>query len=338
MHCNWKQITQAVFAALLAASSEIVAQKVLLTNDDGWAVAQIRAQYDSLVQEGYNVVLSAPAENKSGTGSSSAPPAPLQSPCEFDTCPTGSPAEGFNASNPGLNYVNSFPVDAVRFGIQTLAPEFYGSAPDFVVSGPNVGSEHLCYAVVPHTSKTHIANLGTVTLNSGTVGAACEAAKEGIPSTAFSASSLSQVSYTTLASKTTSPDTLSALIYARLTANFTSILLSSPNAGPVLPPGITLNVNYGSTTFSSSGVPNGDCASANDFTWVFTRILQNDGEIDVETCGSTRLPDETTVVHAGCFASVSVMNASTKADVDAATQGVVLARLQPSGLLSCFDG
>ena len=125
MHCNWKQITQAVFAALLATSSEIVAQKVLLTNDDGWAVAQIRAQYDSLVQEGYNVrtvrvrrrtyarvdadglvsglleqvVLSAPAENKSGTGSSSAPPAPLQSPCEFDTCPTGSPAEGFNASN-----------------------------------------------------------------------------------------------------------------------------------------------------------------------------------------------------------------------------------------------
>ena len=208
---------------------------------------------------------------------------------------------------------------------------------------------------IPRGLISRIANLGTVTLNSGTVsvftrvaritlthypdrGAACEAAKEDIPSTAFSASSLSQVSYTTLTSESTSTDTLSALIYARLTTNFTSTLLSSPNAGPVLPPGITLNVNYGSTTFSSSGVPNGDCASASDFTWVFTRILQNDGEIDVETCGSTRLPDETTVVHAGCFASVSVMNASTKADVDAATQGVVLARLQPSGLLSCFDG
>lgn len=40
-----------------------------------------------------------------------------------------------------LNYVNSFPVDAVRFGIQTLAPEFFKAAPDFVVSGPNIGSE-----------------------------------------------------------------------------------------------------------------------------------------------------------------------------------------------------
>ena len=31
-------------------------------------------------------------------------------------------------------------VDAVRFGIQELSPKFFGSRPDFVVSGPNVGS------------------------------------------------------------------------------------------------------------------------------------------------------------------------------------------------------
>lgn len=45
------------------------------------------------------VVLSAPAENKSGTGSSTATPVKLQQPCEFNTCPTGSPAEGFNATD-----------------------------------------------------------------------------------------------------------------------------------------------------------------------------------------------------------------------------------------------
>ncbi|KAJ2990231.1 hypothetical protein NUW54_g8534 [Trametes sanguinea] len=127
-------------------------QQIILTNDDGWAVAQIRAQRDSLVASSFKVVLSAPAENESGTGSSSAPPQPLQQPCEFNTCPTGSPAEGFNASDPALNYVNSFPVDAVRFGIQVLSPQTWKSPPDFVVSGPNVGT-----------------NLGTVTLNSGTV-------------------------------------------------------------------------------------------------------------------------------------------------------------------------
>lgn len=78
------------------------------------------------------VVVSAPSENKSGTGSDSATPTPLTEPCEFNTCPTGSPAEGFNASDrecssqsliseeltwswlhfiARLNYVNSFPCD-----------------------------------------------------------------------------------------------------------------------------------------------------------------------------------------------------------------------------------
>ncbi|KAL1938969.1 hypothetical protein VTO73DRAFT_11122 [Trametes versicolor] len=306
---------------VLSTAAATSASKVVLTNDDGWAVAQIRAQRDALVEAGHDVILSAPAENKSGTGSSTATPVTLQQPCEFNTCPTGSPAEGFNATDTRLNYVNSFPVDAVRFGIQTLAPQFFGSTPDFVVSGPNVGT-----------------NLGTVTQNSGTVGAACEAAKEGIPSVAFSASSLSQVSYTTLTSAPTSPGTRSALIYAALTTKLTSILLTSPVGGPVLPAGITLNVNFGSTTFSSSGAPSGDCAAADDFQWVFTRILPpSSGTKDAQTCGSTVLPDERTVVDAGCFASVSVMNASTKADVDAATQGVVLQKLTPSGLLSCFD-
>ena len=54
--------------------------------------------------------------------------------------------------------------------------------------------------------------------------------------------------------------------------------------------------------------------------------------------GSTTLPDETTVVDAGCFASVAVMNASTKADVGADVQAAVLERLAPSGLLTCFSG
>ena len=45
------------------------------------------------------VVLSAPADNQSGTGSKTAPPTPLADPCEFDSCPAGSPAIGFNASD-----------------------------------------------------------------------------------------------------------------------------------------------------------------------------------------------------------------------------------------------
>lgn len=86
---------------------------VLVTNDDGWATAQIRAQFEALEAAGFNVrkysshclksltlyvlvqlVLSCPAINRSGTGSSTAPPTTLTAPCEFNTCATGSPPEG----------------------------------------------------------------------------------------------------------------------------------------------------------------------------------------------------------------------------------------------------
>ncbi|KAH9916245.1 sure-like protein [Epithele typhae] len=307
-------------AALAVLISTAAAQtKVVLTNDDGWAVAQVRAQFDSLTSAGFNVLLSAPAENESGTGSSSATPTPLSQPCEFNTCATGSPAEGSDPSNARLNYVNSFPVDSVRFGIQTLAPKIFGSAPDFIVSGPNVGN-----------------NLGTVTANSGTVGAACEAAKEGFPAVAFSAKTASQVSFTTLQSSPNSQSSKSAQIYAALTTNFTQTLLG-PSARPIIPSGMIVNVNYGATTFTSSGTANGGCTSASDFKWVFTRLLKNSTAHDVSTCGSTVLPDESTVVGAGCFASVTVMDATHKADVNSSVQAQVLNRLTPSGLLTCFN-
>ena len=35
----------------------VSAQNIFLTNDDGWAVAQIRAQRDALVDAGFNVRL-----------------------------------------------------------------------------------------------------------------------------------------------------------------------------------------------------------------------------------------------------------------------------------------
>jgi len=233
----------------------------------------------------------------------------LTSPCEFNTCPTGSPAEGFNASDTRLNYVNAFPVDAVRFGIQTLAPKFFnGFKPDLVVSGPNIGS-----------------NLGSTVLVSGTVGAASEAALEGIPSIAFSGATGDQVSYTTLTTSPTSVDAKAALIYSQLSVTLVNALLASPP--PILPAGISLNVNYPSTS---------SCTSAAAFKFVLTRINSNSGATDVQTCGTTHLPTESSVVgKAGCFASVSVFDASTKGDVTAATQGIVLAKL--ASLLTCSN-
>jgi 5'/3'-nucleotidase SurE len=124
----------------LATTSTTKATNIVLTNDDGWATAQIRAQYEALKAAGFPTILSAPAENQSGTGSSTSTPKPTTEPCEFNTCPTGGPAEGSNSSDPFVNYVNGYPVDSVKYGIQTLSPKLFGGAPDFIVSGPNIGT------------------------------------------------------------------------------------------------------------------------------------------------------------------------------------------------------
>ncbi|KZT05308.1 sure-like protein [Laetiporus sulphureus 93-53] len=280
------------------------AKNIILTNDDGWADAQIRAQYTDLTDADFDVVLSCPAQNESGTGSSTATPTVLTEPCEYDTCPIGSPPEGYNASDPRLNYVNSYPVDAVHYGFQTLAPKFFhGSKPDFVVSGPNIGN-----------------NLGTVVLISGTVGAACEAAKEGIPATAFSGDTGAQVSYTTLESDPTASSSESSWIYSALTVHYTKTILAVDFPGiPLLPSNVIVSVNYPAID---------DCPDPADYKWVFSRNLASDDAEDLWTCGSTTLPAESDVVAAsGCYSSVTVLNAINKTDVDALTQAEVYVRL-----------
>ncbi|CCM04144.1 uncharacterized protein FIBRA_06306 [Fibroporia radiculosa] len=287
-----------------------LAQSLVLTNDDGWAVANIRAQFTALNNAGFDVVLSSPAVNMSGSGSLSIAPIPLLVPCEFNTCPVGSPAEGYNATDPRLNYVNAFPVDAASYGIQTLAPKFFiDPAPDFLVSGPNIGN-----------------NLGVVVQLSGTVGAASEAAKLGIPSAAFAGASGSHVSYTTLESSPDALSSLAAALYSTLTTYFVETLING-GPDPILPPTILLNVNYPSID---------DCPEQSDYNWVLSRNLWNPLATDVETCGSTTLPTESSVVGtSGCYASVSVLNALTKMDVNSSAQAAVLTRLSALPL-SCL--
>lgn len=41
--------------------------RIIQSNDDGWAEQYVRTFHDTLVASGHDVVLSAPAENKSGT-------------------------------------------------------------------------------------------------------------------------------------------------------------------------------------------------------------------------------------------------------------------------------
>lgn len=117
------------------------AVNVVLSNDDGWAEKNIRLFYDDLTAAGESVVISAPAENESGTGSSDETPTVVTSGCEFNSCPVGSPAVGYNSSMPRFNYVNSYPVTSIRYGIQNVSEKVFGAPPDIAVAGFNVGGE-----------------------------------------------------------------------------------------------------------------------------------------------------------------------------------------------------
>jgi 5'/3'-nucleotidase SurE len=57
-------------AAILSGLAVLSAQgaRILQSNDDGWAELYVRSFHDALNEAGHDVVLSAPADNKSGTG------------------------------------------------------------------------------------------------------------------------------------------------------------------------------------------------------------------------------------------------------------------------------
>ena len=117
--------------------------------------------------------------------------------------------------------------------------------------------------------------------------------------------------------------------YATLATQFVTALLNQPAADPaILPKNITLNVNF--PALSST-------CSADNMQWILTRVFPVIlGNPDVVTCGNGgRLPQEGDVVKAGCYATVSVVQASTKVDVSKSVQADVLNRLSGLGF-SCL--
>jgi len=292
----------------LALSTLTHAIRVIQSNDDGWAELYVRSFHDELLAAGHDAVLSGPAENRSGTGSTDVEPSPRTSPCQYNSCsPASSPAPiGTNRTSPRLNWVNSFPVTAMRYGISAIGPQLWsGAAPDLAVAGPNVGS-----------------NLYLQVHFSGTVGAAVYAARQArIPAIAFSGASSG-----TLAWDTTPVPTRST-VYAQLATKLVNELVAKGK--PYLPEDVWLNVNFPEV--------NEECSEVDDFRWVMTRI--NVGvfsQPDVQSCGRTRLPTETEVIWSdGCYVSVSVGDAADKSTADAVRQAVVLEKL--GGLLDCFQ-
>lgn len=205
-----------------------------------------------------------------------------------------------------MNWVNSFPVTSMRYGIDHFAPSFFNAKPDLAVSGPNVGS-----------------NLGLTVFFSGTVGAASHAVHEhSIPALAFSGRTSDNAAWNASDSYP-----LSSRVYAELATEVTERIVQAGK--PYLPDGVYLNVNFPKVSES-------ECSDKGEVKYVLSRIFDTFAEDDVETCGSKKLPSETSVVHSddGCFASISVGLAETKKDADSTQQAEVLHKL--GDLVTCL--
>lgn len=127
---------------------------LLLVNDDGFNSANLRALCRAAAARGHRVTVCAPSSQQSAKGHSFTVFQPLMAhPRRMDGAEAAWTVDGT-------------PVDCARLGLMELCP----GRPDLVMSGINCGY-----------------NTGLATFVSGTVGAAREAAFQGIPAMAVSA-------------------------------------------------------------------------------------------------------------------------------------------------------
>ncbi len=151
-----KKIVFSALALALTSSFAVNAaerpMRILLVNDDGCKAPGIIALKNKLTAKGYEVWSSAPAVNQSGIGTAitfkPGKTFPIEKLSERTYCFPGTPS------------------DALLFGLYGLLKD---NPPDLVISGVNDGP-----------------NVGIAQFNSGTVGAAARAVREGIPAIAAS--------------------------------------------------------------------------------------------------------------------------------------------------------
>lgn len=214
------------------------ALNILLTNDDG-VTANLKAAATALTAAGHDVLVAVPCTNQSGKGASInflQPITPLTAACRGNAAAVGAPGAGpVDGATAIANayYANGTPVMALLYGLDVLAPQRWGKAPDLVISGPNEGQ-----------------NVGGIVVTSGTVSIAQYAIHRGLPAIGVSADI-----------NTTDNPALAAEA-AALTVQLVDKLEHRPGVKGLLPKGFGLNVNY--PTFSLGG--------SSALPWAITRF------------------------------------------------------------------
>lgn len=210
--------------ALILQPIPALARNIVLTNDDG-LTSNVRALYAGLKEQGHDVIVSVPCTGQSGMGAAikfMRPLGPLTVDCLNGAARAGDPGAG-PMTRPGLDkdffYVDGTPVMAMLHGVDVVATQRWGRAPDLVLSGPNEGQ-----------------NVGYIVLTSGTVSNAQWAAVRGIPAIALSAGD-NTIGDTQLANPRSAE-------VAKFAVDLVRSLDVRAGEGPMLPPGIALNVNF----------------------------------------------------------------------------------------------
>jgi len=202
---------------------------ILLTNDDSWASANIRATYEALKSDGHNVLLVGPAVQQSGKGGTFVTPTVniTAGGGEFGTILPGSPYFGHDLVDQNLWYFNGTPAATAIFALDIIVPIHFKEEPvDLVVSGPNEGNNNGPF-------------LYTL---SGTIAAAYASVERGLPAIALSAGNSTHRSFTTNTGANDDPANLAG----KLTANFVAALARGVNTkkSPLLPLGVGISINF----------------------------------------------------------------------------------------------
>lgn len=218
---------RSVFVCLLALqSAPAFALNVVVTNDDG-LTTNVRALHDALRAEGHDVIVSVPCTEQSGMGGAIRffdELEPLKADCRAGAAKSGDPGAGAMTKEglgPDYFYVNGTPVMSLLYGLDVAAKNRWGKAPDLVLSGPNIGQ-----------------NVGAIVVTSGTVSNVQHAAARGIPAIALSAD------HGTADDGNVDGMNEKSAAVAKEAMRLVNLLEDRAGDGPLLPPGIALNVNF----------------------------------------------------------------------------------------------
>lgn len=219
-----RRLLPSLCTALLLAATPAHALDILLTNDDGFETANLRALQQRLVAAGHTVLVSAPTQNNSGTGGAMRflrPITPLAQDTRYGAVKAGAPGVGVDPADADVHYVDGTPVMALLYGLDVLTVRRWGRAPDLVISGPNEG-----------------ANLGIINNSSGTFNNALYAINRGVPAIAVSYGGTGSRSYAGL-----NEDAVEYRVADLVVTVIDRLVAAAGDNAPLLPPGVGLNVN-----------------------------------------------------------------------------------------------